>query len=40
MEHHMNRTRMFIEDLAFTALEIIAAGLCVWCISVWWTITP
>lgn len=33
------RIRMIIEDAAFSALELAAAGLCLWCIAQWWSIT-
>ena len=36
----MNRTRMMIEDAAFSALELITAGLCLYVIFVFWAITP
>lgn len=36
----MNRTRMMIEDAAFSALELVTIGICLYCISVWWSITP
>jgi uncharacterized membrane protein len=35
----MNRFIMMIEDAAFSALELATIALCLYCISVWWSIT-
>lgn len=36
----MNRTRMMIEDAAFSVLELGTIALCIRCIWVWWGLTP
>lgn len=35
----MNRTRMMIEDAAFSVLELATIILCAACIYRWWEIT-